>query len=81
MNATAAVFGCFLLPIFWSLVSVMVSFLQSLGPWLDLSRTETALLAGTLRGSDWLQVATAIGVWLVLPLLIGVGRLTRCEVK
>lgn len=81
MNSTAAVMGCFLLPTLWTFVSALVPFLQPVRPWTDLSGADTALLAGTLRGEDLLHFFTALGIWLVLPLLIGGLRLTRREVK
>lgn len=81
MHSAAAIVSLLVLPLSWTVLGVMVDGLQRVAPWLDLSSASTPLLNGELQGTDWAHLATACGVWLLLPLLIGLLRLARTEVK
>ena len=39
------------------------------------------LTSGNLTGEQWAQLGTSVGVWVVLPLAIGMVLLNRAEVK
>jgi ABC-2 type transport system permease protein len=49
--------------------------------WLDTSQTMEPLFENTIAGSDWGRLATSLALWLLLPLVIGLVRLRRAEVK
>lgn len=55
-------------------------------PWIDLNRA-TAMLgtgtngAGPLTNTDWAHVASAYGLWVALPIVLGTWMLLRREVK
>jgi hypothetical protein len=39
------------------------------------------LVDTTISGDEWGHLATSGAIWLVLPLLIGIWRIRRAEVK
>ena len=80
-NTPAAIVLFFVLPTAWSLLSSMVSWVERAGAWLDMNRTMQPLFTGSLTGEQWAQLGTSVGVWVALPLALGMWRLTRAEVK
>ena len=55
-------------------------------PWIDLNRASAMLGSGTdggvpMTNSDWAHVASAYGLWVVLPIVLGTWMLLRREVK
>ena len=80
-NTPAAIVVYFILPTAWSILGGMVSWLSSAAEWLDLNRTMSPLFEGSLTGSQWSHLAVSVAVWVVLPLGVGIWRLTRAEVK
>ena len=80
-NTPAAVVAYFVLPTAWGILSSMVGLVERAGAWLDLNRTMDPLFTGSLTGEQWAQLGTAVGVWVLLPLTLGMWRLTRAEVK
>ncbi|HET7763413.1 MAG TPA: ABC transporter permease [Phycicoccus sp.] len=80
-NTPAAIVLFFVLPTAWSVLSSMVSWVERAGAWLDMNRTMQPLFTGSLTGEQWAQLGTSVGVWVALPLALGMWRLTRAEVK
>ena len=70
----------FVLPIGWSIIGSIAA-LEGAARWLDGSRTLTPLVEETLSGTQWARVAATLALWLVLPLLIGLWRITRGDVR
>jgi ABC-2 type transport system permease protein len=54
---------------------------EDLQPWVDLNYAQSALFEGTLTGDQWAHLAVTAATWLVLPALVGLGLVTRSEVK
>ena len=66
----------------WNILGVSVAALETAAQWLDTSRTLLPLMSGdTLTGQQWAQVATSVGVWVLVPLVVGVVRVLRAEVS
>jgi hypothetical protein len=60
----------------------LVDWLADIAPWVDLGTAANPLLLGeSLTGEEWLHVAVAGSLWVLLPLSLGLVRLTRSEVK
>lgn len=77
-STSAAVVAFLVLPALWSVVAGLVPALQAAAPWLDLVRAVAAL---DLRSpTSWAQLATSVGLWVVLPLLLGLERTRRRDV-
>ena len=49
--------------------------------WIDTSRTMEPLFENGMAGADWARLATSLALWLLLPLVLGLLRLRRAEVK
>jgi hypothetical protein len=82
MNTAAAIVLYFVLPIAWSILFGLVEALQDIAPWVDLSTaTQPIFTEDSLSAEDWAHVAVASVIWVLLPLLLGLWRLTHSEVK
>ncbi|HET7326587.1 MAG TPA: ABC transporter permease [Nocardioidaceae bacterium] len=83
MNSAAAIVLYFVLPTIWSIVSQVVPWIQAnLQQWADFSFTQMPFQSGeAATGQEWAHLAVAGSVWLVLPLVLGIWRLLRSEVK
>ena len=82
MNTAAAIVLYYVLPIAWSVLFTMVSALEDVAPWLDLNTAiAPAFEQETFRGDDWLHIAVAGTIWVLIPFALGMVRLLRREVK
>lgn len=81
MNSALAIVLYFVLPIGWSIVGEMVTALHRPAEWLDLSVTSGLLLEPAMTGRDWARLGVSAAVWIVLPMLLGLVRLARREIK
>jgi hypothetical protein len=80
LRSPAAIVLYFLLP---SLVTFLVTVADSLTwvrDWLDLATTSTPLYDGTLHGQGWVRLAASLGLWLVVPFVVGWVRIHRGEI-
>lgn len=71
----------FLLPGVLTLLAMYQAWFRDLRPWADAKLTQEALMNGGLSGDQWAHLAVTTMVWLVIPLVIGVVRVLRAEVK
>jgi hypothetical protein len=82
LNTAAAVVTYFVLPFVSTLVFNLVPQLQDAGPWLDTGTAQQVLTqSGLLTATQWGQLATSTLIWVVVPLVVGVWRILRSEVK
>jgi ABC-2 type transport system permease protein len=66
------------LPIAWTAVASL-SFFAGAAPWLDTRLALAPLHDEVLSATQWAQAGTALALWMLLPLLIGIWRITRQE--
>jgi hypothetical protein len=72
----------FVTPNAWTVLGNLVSWLRGWAAWLDLTTTTGPLLQdSSLSGQSWAKVAASVGLWVLLPLGLGLIRLLREEVK
>lgn len=76
-----ALVGLLVIPTVWSVIGTMVSGLRDWLPWLDLGTATTPFFDGVVHARDWAHLGTASLIWVGLPLLVGVSRTLRSEVK
>jgi ABC-type transport system involved in multi-copper enzyme maturation permease subunit len=82
LNSAAAIVLYFVLPIAFNVVMSIWARMQDIAPWVDLGTSQTPLFMGTnLSGEEWAQLATSSLIWIALPLVIGLWRVMRAEVK
>ena len=85
-NSAAAIVGYFVvslvLPGILALLAQVRSWFADLQPWIDWDFTQVALFENdtdTVR--EWAMLASTTGIWIALPLIIGLLFLRRSEVK
>lgn len=66
----------FVAPIVWSILGSF-AFFEGPADWLDSSRTIGPMVEEVLSATDWAKVGTTLLLWLVLPLAIGIWRISR----
>lgn len=81
LNTPFAIVTSLVLPTVWTIALSLVSALQEPSRWLDLNQTIDPLVSGAMTGENWGQLASSVGFWVVLPMLIGSWRVMRREVK
>ncbi|HEV7652612.1 MAG TPA: hypothetical protein VGP26_31030 [Actinophytocola sp.] len=73
----------FLLPTIFGLLATSVTWFRDLQPWVDFQYAQSGLFSfeGALTGEQWANIAVTGMIWLAIPLAIGLGFVTRAEVK
>jgi hypothetical protein len=67
-----------------TLVSIVVEIIKSIkdaAAWIDLGQTTTPIADGSASGTEWAQFGTSSALWILVPLAIGLWRLSRSEMK
>lgn len=81
MNSALAIVVYFLLPTVWTVLGAMIRWLRTPSEWLNFAQATDPLTTGTLSGQGWARAATATALWILLPLLAGLYRLTHRELS
>jgi ABC-2 type transport system permease protein len=82
MNSAAAIVLYFVIPGAFSLLFELVSSLKDAAPWLDLGTAQQPLMDDhSLTGTQWSHILVTATIWIVVPLIAGVIRLMRAELK
>jgi len=73
----------FVLPTIFGLLSESQRWFHDLQPWIDIQFAQSGLFVfdQALTGEQWVQIAVTGVIWLVTPLVIGLGFVMRAEVK
>ncbi len=83
LNSSAAIVSYFVLPSALNIVGTLWESLHKIQPWIDLWAAQDPLFrgGGNLTGEQWAQSLTSTLIWVVLPLVVGLVRVLRAEVK
>ncbi len=83
MNSAAAIVSFFALPTLWTLITRIVPWLHvHIEPWASLDFTERPFRSGNaITGDQWGHLGVSVALWVLVPLLLGLWRLSRSEVK
>lgn len=82
LNSSAAIVSYFVLPTALGIVAMLWKSLQEVQPWIDLWNSQAPLfMGGNITNDQWGQIATSTLIWVVLPLVAGLFRVLRAEVK
>jgi ABC-2 type transport system permease protein len=79
LASAPAIVALFALPIAWTAVASL-SFLADAAPWLDTRLALGPMPKEVMNATQWAHAGTALALWMLLPLLIGIWRITRREV-
>jgi ABC-2 type transport system permease protein len=74
-----AIVALFALPIAWTAAATL-SYFTDVAPWLDTRLALDPLPAEVLNANRWAHAGTALALWMLLPLVMGIWRITRQEV-
>jgi ABC-2 type transport system permease protein len=80
LSSAPAIVLSFALPLAWTALG-SIPFLNDAAHWLDTTRTTEHMTERALTAHEWAQFAASQGVWLVVPLLIGLWRIARGEIR
>jgi ABC-2 type transport system permease protein len=78
LASAPAIVALFALPIAWTAVASL-PFFANTAPWLDTRLALDPLPSEVLNATQWAHAGTALALWMLLPLLIGIGRITQRE--
>jgi hypothetical protein len=79
LTSTPATVALFALPITWTVIASL-SFFTNVAPWLDTRLALDPLPVHVLNATEWAHAGTALALWMLLPLLLGIWRITRREI-
>ncbi len=79
LASAPAIVVLFTLPFAWMAVASL-SFFEDVAPWLDTARALAPMPMEVMSTTQWAHAGTALALWMVLPLLIGIWRITRREI-
>ncbi len=79
MSSAAAIALYFAMPVGFTAIGAIPWF-RDIVPWLDWWSSVSILADKPLDSTEWARAGTTLAVWMVLPLLVGLWRLTRSEV-
>jgi ABC-2 type transport system permease protein len=80
LSSPAAIVLYFALPLGFQALAAIPGFDGPAG-WLDGSRSLAPMTDHVLSATEWARVGTTLAVWMLVPLVIGVSRVTRSEVR
>ncbi len=82
MNTPLAIVLYFALPTVWSILAEVVKPIATAARWADINVTSVPLNeAAAMTGGEWARLATAVAIWVALPLILGTLRVLRREVS
>lgn len=73
LSAPAAIVTLLAVPPLMPLMA-MVPVLDRIEPWVNFPHALDPLLGGTISGMGWAHLASALGLWMVAPLVVGLWR-------
>lgn len=80
-NTAGAIVAFFTLPVVFGVVASLIGSLRDVLPWIDLTTAGDPVFYGdVMTGEQWAQLGTASALWIVLPLVVGLIRLSRSEI-
>ncbi|NNG39798.1 ABC transporter permease [Flexivirga sp. ID2601S] len=79
-NTPGAIVAYLLIPSLWSMVGSF-SWMANISAWADTTKTMGPLLDASMQGDDWAKLGVSLLIWLVIPMVAGIWRMTHSEVK
>jgi hypothetical protein len=79
LTSAPSIVALFALPIAWTAVASLALF-SDVAPWLDTRLALGPLPKEILDPMQWAHVGTAVALWTVLPLLLGISQVSRRDV-
>ena len=81
MHSALAIVTYFVLPTVVGIVVEVVPALRDPSAWFDPAQTTSPLAENTMAGDDWAKLGVTVAIWVGIPLVLGLLRLHRHEMK
>lgn len=81
MSPAFAIVAFFALPTVSSIVGELIKGLKDVWAWIDTGQTQSPLMDGTASGEDWAKLAVSTAIWVAIPVVVGLIRMNRREIK
>lgn len=81
LNTPAAIVLFFVLPTLMTTISSLSGWFAERASWLDLGTASMPFMSGTASATDWAHLASTCALWIALPLVIGIVRVVRSDIK
>lgn len=81
LNSAAGIVTYLVLPTLWTVAASLVPWLRTAQTWADLNSASEPLIQGAMTPATWAHLAVAMTVWVLVPLVIGVLRIRRDELR
>jgi ABC-2 type transport system permease protein len=70
----------FVLPLGWAALGAIPA-LEGPARWLDNAHSLTPMADHVLNATEWARAGTTLALWVLLPAVIGVWRITHSEIQ
>jgi ABC-2 type transport system permease protein len=80
LASAPAIVLSFVLPIAWAIVGRLAG-LDAVARWLDGTYSLAPMTEHVMSAMEWARAGTTLALWMLLPLLIGLWRITRGEIR
>jgi ABC-2 type transport system permease protein len=71
----------FVFPGLFAIGAELMDWFARIQPWIDFNNDQNDLINATMHGRAWAHLLVSGLLWLVLPLVVGIWRIRRAEVK
>jgi hypothetical protein len=80
LASAPAIVLSFVLPIAWAIAGRLAG-LDAVARWLDGTYSLAPMTEHVMSAMEWARAGTTLALWMLLPLLIGLWRITRGEIR
>ena len=80
LSSAPAIVLYFALPLAWTAVGSL-AFLADAARWLDSTRSLAPMTDELMSSTQWARAGATLALWMLLPLLVGLWRVTRGDVR
>jgi ABC-type transport system involved in multi-copper enzyme maturation permease subunit len=80
LASAPAIVLSFVLPIAWAIVGRLAGF-DAVARWLDGTYSLAPMTEHVMSAMEWARAGTTLALWMLLPLLIGLWRIQRGEIR
>jgi ABC-2 type transport system permease protein len=70
----------FVAPVAWAIAGRLAG-LDTIGHWLDPTYSLAPMTEHVMSATEWARAGTTLALWMVLPLVIGLWRIQRGEIR
>jgi ABC-2 type transport system permease protein len=81
MHSALAIVSYFVAPTVVGILDATIHSLDGPSEWFDTGKTMPPLAEGRMEGDDWAKLAVSLAIWVGVPLVLGLVRLRRHEIK